>query len=97
VPKIDEQISVLQERLTLLKLRQQRMAARTRALELQRERKAETRRNILVGTLIRQKVRDGEMDAALLRGWLDAALTRAGDRALFDLPARSPPPLDLQD
>ncbi len=86
--KLDEQISVLQDRLTQLKLRQQRIAARTQAMESQRERKAETRRNILVGALVRQKVADGSLDAGLLRGWLDAALTRAGDRALFDLPPR---------
>ncbi len=92
MPKLDEQISLLQDRLTQLKLRQQRIAARTRAIESQRELKAETRRNILVGALVRQMVRDGSMDAGLLRGWLDAALTRAGDRALFDLPARPPPP-----
>jgi hypothetical protein len=86
VPKLDEQISTLQDRLTQLKLRQQRVDARKRALESQRERKAETRRNVLIGAVILSKVRGGEMDANLLRSWLDAALTRAGDRALFDLP-----------
>ncbi len=90
--KLDEQISVLQDRLTQLKLRQQRIAARAQAIESQRERKAEMRRNILVGALVRQRVRDGKMDADLLRSWLEAALTRAGDRALFDLPARPTPP-----
>lgn len=86
MPKLDDQISVLQDRLTLLNLRQQRAEARKRALESQRERKAETRRNVLVGALVLTKVRDGEMDANLLRGWLEAALTRPADRALFDLP-----------
>lgn len=84
--KLDEQISVLQDRLAQLKLRQQRIDARRRAVESQRERKAETRRHVLVGALILAKVRAGEMDANLLRGWLDAALTRPGDRMLFDLP-----------
>ncbi len=31
------------------------------------------------------KVQAGEMDATVLRGWLDQTLTRADDRALFDL------------
>jgi hypothetical protein len=92
VPKLDEQISVLQDRLSQLKLRQQRIDARKRAIESQRERKAETRRNVLVGALILSKVRDGEMDANLLRSWLGAALSRPGDRALFDLPPLEPPP-----
>jgi hypothetical protein len=85
LPKLDEQISVLQERLTQLKLRQQRVDARKRAIESQRERKLETRRRLLVGTLVLAKIRDGELDPALLRSWLDSTLTRASDRALFDL------------
>jgi hypothetical protein len=84
--KLDEQISVLQERLIQLKLRQQRVDARQRAIEAERERKAEMRRRILVGTLVLAKVRDGGLDPNVLRGWLDAGLTRSSDRALFDLP-----------
>jgi hypothetical protein len=85
--KLDEQISVLQERLLQLKLRQQRVDARQRAIEAQRERKAETRRQILVGTLVLAKARDGGLDPNVLRGWLDSGLTRTSDRALFDLPS----------
>ena len=44
MPKLDDQISTLQERLKQLKLRQQRIDARKRAIETLRERKAETRR-----------------------------------------------------
>lgn len=83
--KLDEQISTLQERLTQLKVRQQRIDVRKRAVNSQRERKAETRRRILVGAMILEKARSGEMDQALLQGWLDRALSRAADRALFDL------------
>jgi hypothetical protein len=92
MPKLDDQIALLQDRLTQLKLRQQRSDARKRAMAAQRERKAETRRSVLVGTLVLGKVASGEMDAQMLRRWLDAALTRAGDRALFDLPPLEPPP-----
>jgi hypothetical protein len=84
--KLDEQISVLQDRLSQLKLRQQRIDARQRAIDANRERKAELRRRILVGTLVLSKVRGGEVDSNLLRGWLDSGLTRTEDRALFDLP-----------
>jgi hypothetical protein len=85
VAKLDEQISTLQERLTQLKLRQQRIDSRRCAVDSLRERKAETRRRILVGALVMEKARTGEMDPALLRSWLDQALTRTADRALFDL------------
>jgi|HubBroStandDraft_5_1064220.scaffolds.fasta_scaffold39065_2 hypothetical protein len=87
MPKLDEQISTLQSRLTQLKLRQQRSDARKQALEAQRERKLETRRRILVGALVMTKAKEGELDPNQLRAWLDHALTRTDDRALFNLPA----------
>jgi hypothetical protein len=86
--KLDEQISTLQERLAQLKLRQQRADMRRRARQAQRERKAETRRKFVVGGVILDKVRSGEFDQARLRDWLDGALSRKEDRALFDLPPR---------
>ncbi|MGO9994307.1 MAG: mobilization protein [Steroidobacteraceae bacterium] len=89
MPKLDEQISTLQERLKQLKLRQQRGEARQRAVDAQRERKAETRRRFVVGTVILEKVGNGEMDRSLLLVWLDSSLTRKEDRALFDLPPKA--------
>jgi hypothetical protein len=90
MPKLDDQISTLQSRLVQLKLRQQRLDARQRAMQGQRERKAETRRQILAGGVVLAKVRQGEIDPAQFRTWLDQALTRVADRALFDLPPLDP-------
>jgi hypothetical protein len=90
MPKLDDQISTLQEKLTQLKLRQQRLDARKRAVDALRERKAATRRKILVGGIILAKVQQGEIDNEQFHGWLDQALTRADDRALFGLPLRDP-------
>jgi hypothetical protein len=87
MPRLDDQISTLQEKLQQLKLRQQRLDARKRASEALRERKAATRRKILVGGVVLAKVQRGEIDHAQLLGWLNQTLTRADDRALFDLPA----------
>jgi hypothetical protein len=89
MPKLDDQISTLQEKLTQLKLRQQRLDARKCAVDALRERKAMTRR-ILVGGIVLTKVQQGEIDNELFRGWLDHALTRADDRALFGLPVNEP-------
>jgi hypothetical protein len=86
--KIDDQITTLQDRLKLLKLRQQRVDARKRAIEALRERKAETRRKFVLGSVILAKVQEGVMDPVQLREWLDQMLTRQDDRALFDLPSR---------
>ena len=88
MPKLDDQISTLEERLKQLKLRQQRNDARKRALDAQRERRADTRRRFVIGTLIQTKIQEGEMDPARLREWLDRSLTRKDDRALFDLPPK---------
>ena len=88
MPKLDEQISTLEEKLKQLKLRHQRIEARRKAIESQRERKADTRRKILIGGVVMAKVEQKVMDDKQLRGWLDEALTRADDRALFDLSTR---------
>jgi hypothetical protein len=103
MPKLDDQISTLQQRLQQLKLRQQRIDARKRAIAATRDRKAETRRKILVGTLVLEKIQRGEMDKNKLLTWLDEALTRAADRVLFDLgrrptgEAQTPPSVERDD
>jgi hypothetical protein len=85
MPKLDQQISTLEERLKLLKLRHQRAEARKKAIEATREMKVDTRRKILIGTVVMAKVERKELDENLLRGWLNDALTRANDRQLFGL------------
>jgi len=85
MPKLDERIATLQQRLQQLKARQQRIAARQRALDSRRSRKADTRRKILVGAIVLVKLDQGEFNQAQLHRWLDEALTRPDDRALFDL------------
>lgn len=90
MPKLDEQISTLQERLKQLKLRQQRTEARRRAIETQRERKADTRRRFIVGGVVLERVRRLSIDPAQFRSWLDQDLSRPEDRALFELPPKAP-------
>jgi len=85
MPKLDERIASLQEKLQQLKAQQQRVAARQRATETRRERKADTRRKILVGATVLARVEQGRIPQADLHAWLDEALTRPDDRALFDL------------
>jgi hypothetical protein len=88
MPKLDEQLSTLQDKLGQLKLRQQRLEERKRAALAERERKAQTRRHLLIGATVMAKVERGELDRELIVSWLDEALTRAGDRELFGLAAR---------
>jgi hypothetical protein len=77
------QIAQLEEKLRQLKAREQAVEARRRSLESRRSRKADTRRKILVGAIVLAKVERGEIAGSDLRSWLDGALTRADDRALF--------------
>lgn len=83
--KIDERIEALQQRLQQLKAQQQRTVARQKALESQRHRKADTRRKILIGAIVLARVEQNRIPETELRAWLDEALTRSDDRALFGL------------
>ncbi|MGH8227241.1 MAG: mobilization protein [Steroidobacteraceae bacterium] len=86
--KLDERISTLESRLKQLKARQQQVETRRRAIQSRQARKADTRRKILLGAIVLERVAQGQLTKDELHAWLDAALTRAEDRALFELPGR---------
>ena len=86
MPKVIERIGVLEERLKQLKARQQRIDARRRALESRQARKDELRRKILAGAIVLAQVERDALANAQFRRWLDEALVRKEDRALFNLP-----------
>jgi hypothetical protein len=88
MPKLDERISSLETKLQQLKTRQARLEARKKALASRRTRKDHTRRKILVGAVVLAKVDQGVLQESVLRGWLDGALERPDDRALFGLRGR---------
>ena len=89
MPKIDERIEALEAKLNQLKVLQQRKEARARAVAAKRSRHQELRRKILVGAIVLAKVEDGSLEERVLRNWMDGALTRADDRALFELDAKT--------
>lgn len=86
--KIAERIDSLEDRLKKLKAQRTRIEARERTVENRRTRREETRRKILVGAIVLAKVDQEVLAESTLRGWLDKALTRADDRALFNLDRR---------
>jgi hypothetical protein len=86
--KVDERIEALEVRLKQLKVQHQRKEARARTVAARRARGQELRRKILVGAVVLAKVADGGFEEAVLRRWLDAALSREDDRALFELDAK---------
>ena len=62
-------------------MQQQRKEARARTVESLRSRREEMRRKFLVGAVVLAKVEDGLIEER----WLDPALEKAEDRALFNL------------
>jgi hypothetical protein len=86
--KLDERISTLEQRLKQLKTQQQRVEQRRRTFESRQARKEDARRKILIGALVLARVQQGRFPEGELRSWLDEALTRSDERALFGLAAR---------
>ena len=87
---IEERIAALETKLKQEKAKKQQIEARKRAAESKAKRSIDTRRKILVGAAILAKVERGEWPQDKLLAMLDASLTRADDRALFDLPTPKP-------
>ena len=87
-PKLGERIESLEAKLKALKVRQQRIEARARALSQSRARKDDTRRKILIGATVLARIESQQLDHAELQAWLNAHLTRDDDRALFELPPK---------
>jgi hypothetical protein len=89
MPKVSEKerIAALEAKLKQLKVVRQRKEARARTVESRRTRREELRRKILVGAVVLAKVEDGSLEEAVLKAWLQPAITKPEDRALFGLDA----------
>ena len=85
-----QELTDAERRLSQLKARQERVESRLRYLQSAKARKDETRRKILAGAILLAKVEAGEFESRTIKRWLDKALTRKDDRALFGLPAVLP-------
>jgi hypothetical protein len=85
MPKVDERIQALEAKLKQLKVQQQRKEARARTAASKKSRGEELRRKILAGAVLLAKVENGEFQEETLKQWMDGALTRQEDRALFGL------------
>jgi large subunit ribosomal protein L7/L12 len=83
---IEDRIKTAEERLKNLKTKHARAKARARTAASRTARRDETRRKILVGAVVLERVEKGELAASELNAWLAPALSRAEDRMLFDLP-----------
>ena len=89
VPKLDQKIVALEERLQRLKQQHKQTQARRRTKQSRRSRQDEARRRDLVGTIVLARIGQGKLEELLSREWIEEALTEVEDRELFGLPARS--------
>ena len=94
---IDDKITKLETQLKQAKAQRQKVEARKRAATSKMTRQQDTRKKILVGAAILAKVERGEWPKDKLLAMLETTLTRADDRALFDLQAPATEPAFLDD
>ena len=75
----------------LLKKREQLNAQiqKERNKHTQQKRKEDTRRKILLGALMMEMMKKGELDEKKIMRKLDSFLTKDIERKLFDLPSRN--------
>jgi len=76
------------DRIRDLQSKAEQLRARARLLvrqEAHRKRTLETRRRILLGACLSELMRKGDLSSNEVLAWLDAYLTRPGDRAAFGL------------
>ena len=96
MPSIEDTIAALEDKLKQAKARKQLIENRKRAVVQKLSRRQDTRRKVLVGAVILARVERGEWPRDKLLALLDSHLTRADDRALFDLPDAAKEPAVFQ-
>jgi hypothetical protein len=88
---LEDRISAAEERLKKLKAERQRKEAQKRALEAKKKRSQETRELLLIGAVVKGRLKRGLWPEDKFRKMLDEDLTRDHDRAVFGLPPKAPP------
>ena len=85
VESLEQQIAKQEERLKQLKAQKQAVLAREKKKATDQQRKEDTRRKILLGSLALKKMQDDSEKAKILAD-LNDYLTEDRDRKLFNLP-----------
>lgn len=83
---VDERIKLLEDKLKQEKAKKQKIEARKRTLESKAQRTTDTRKKILVGAFMLDRMVKNEETKTKVLGQLDQYLNRSGDRELFGLP-----------
>lgn len=87
---IDEKIKALETKLKQEKAKKQKLEARKKSAETKAMRATDTRKKILIGAFMLDRMAKSEETKTKVLGQLDQYLTRVDDRELFGLPAITP-------
>jgi hypothetical protein len=90
--EIETALKAARQKLEQERAKLERLEARKKATESKANRARDTRRKILLGSVILSKVSRGEWTQTQLLQLADEGLTRPDDRALFGLPPLPDPP-----
>ena len=82
---IEDKIKALEEKLKQAKAQKAKIEARKKAIETKVQRSQDTRRKVLAGAMVLEMMERDEATRQRFMERLDKYLTRADDRALFDL------------
>ncbi len=92
---LDARIADLEKKLSQARAKQQQIDAQKKAAQSKISRAEDTRKKILIGSVILSKVQNGGWPKEKFLAMMGGALTREKDRALFGLdavPAPAPAP-----
>lgn len=84
---IEDKIKALEEKLKQAKAQKAKIEARKKAIETKVQRSQDTRRKVLAGAMVLEMMERDEATRQRFMERLNKYLTRADDRALFDLQA----------
>ena len=83
---LNAKIEAQAEKLRRLKEQKAKAERRAKLIQQKQERTKDTRRTILLGAMLLEKIKRGEIDPDRIRNDLDPFLRRNADRELFGLP-----------
>lgn len=87
---LNAKIEAQTEKLRRLKEQKAKAERRARAAAKKQERAKDTRRKILLGAMLLEKIKRGETSPERIRAAIDPFLRRNADRELFGLPPITP-------
>lgn len=94
---IDDKIADFETKLKQLKAQKKLAENREKKKAKEQERKDETRRKILLGAMLLQRMKNDEQYNQNILAWLDKYLTENRDRKLFGLPELPVEPKQVQE